>query len=53
MSGTAACGVHTWQGSLTVAMQRGGSTTSAMAEGNTFARMPDAVETADCLLHTI
>ncbi len=42
--------VITWQGSLTVAMQRGGSTTSAMAAGNTLARMPEAVDTANCLL---
>ena len=42
--------IFTWQGSLTVAMHRGGSTTSAMAAGNTLARMPEAVDAASCLL---
>ena len=38
--------VLTWQGRRTVAMQRGGSTTSAMAAGNTFASRPDAARLA-------
>jgi hypothetical protein len=41
---------HTWQGRRTVAMQRGGSTTSAMAAGKTLASRPDAVrDTVDDL----